>query len=178
MSLKMLIVLLLVELASIISIASGTIQVFPSDYGNIQLDLPLVLTREQVPGSSDDLNLGVTTDTPLPSGRPFPGMIPVITINFKGPDDYPNKASDYYYIPEYPDYQYPVSEMQTNDGHKMWFITELYKGEIQKYYVLIDHSEINRTILIHALRSVYYGKQIALFEPVDFQKICKSFAFV
>lgn len=156
-------------LVSIVPVVTGAIQVYSTDLGRVQIDMPYMLVPNDggtSGGSSLQLGLKVTpTD-----------WVNIMGINLHDLATYGAKSSEAFvnlWMGETSS-KYELQEMLTNDYHTMWFYTG--KGHAPyHYYAFIDYQkEKNCVVEIDALSEKYS----ATFDKNEFQDICKSFTFI
>jgi hypothetical protein len=162
-------------LGSIVTIASGTVMVYPTDIGKVQIDVPYTLVPGGISnGYSLQLGLNITPNSSFPSID----WAPVFSIDMHNSsieaDNMDALASDY--MGEGNKYE----EMFTDDGQRMRFYAITNEdGRTNHYYGFIDHITDKKCVVeIDANSEVYYFKPIAYIGKVEFQNVCKSFAFL
>jgi hypothetical protein len=151
------------------SVASGSVQTFSSDFGKIQIDMPYTLTPSS--GSSGDvLNL-------VKQG----GEKPVVNIVLSDPYGMDLAGFAESHIGKDKSYE----EVSTGDGHRMRFYTtdegtDIDGKPIYDFAGFIDYVT-DKGIIVDVFgtsKAVAYGQIVATFDRDAFLSISKSFTFV
>jgi hypothetical protein len=149
---------------------TGQTQIFSTDFGKIQFDVPNALVLGQ-----DSSGTGLFFEIP---NAEFSWAIVAIRLN--DPHDL--------ILEDFADYQtgqnYKYDTMTTNDGHRMLFYTIPKEGKqdgktIYRYMGFIDYiKDKNLVVSISADSETYYRKLVSAFSKEEFENTCKSFAFI
>jgi hypothetical protein len=146
-------------------------QVFSTDIGKIQIDIPYTL----VPNQYSSGNLLLLT---IPNAE---FSFSIVTMRFDKPENLTFEDFASVWAPED---NLKFETMTTNDGHKMLFYmmpTEVNRdgNTIYQYGGFIDHiNDKNVVVYIFSESEKYFKKVVSTFSKQDFENICKSFVFV
>jgi len=166
----------------IVPIVSGTNQIYPTNMGDVQIDVPYNLIPNENWGVSGTVSLGLKVVPKAPFSGDWRYVMGINLQNNWYAESLENFSARMIGTPaKHPEHTYDFQEMLTNDQHKMLFITISPKTgkEPSDYYAFIDYQkEKDRLVEINGCSETNYFTPIATFTKGEFQDVCKSFTFV
>jgi len=153
-----------------VSKRTGQTQIFSTDFGKIQIDIPNTLALGQ---DSSGTQLFFKIPNAVFS-------FPIVTILLEDPHDLILEDFAAYRVGE----NYKYETMTTNDGHRMLFYMIPKEGKsdgetIYRYSGFIDYTkDKNAVVFIFADSENYFRKVVSTFNKEEFENVCKSFAFI
>lgn len=151
----------------------GTTQIFSTDFGKIQIDIPYTL-------APDPYSSGTVLDLIMPNAE---FSFPIVMIRIDDPKKATFEDFAAIWAPYNDEENLKYETMTTNDGHKMLFYAvpkEVKDGRtIYIYKGFIDYiKDKNVVVFIFANSENYYRKVVSSFSKEEFENVCKSFAFI